>query len=1717
MDTQRDSVAHALMVERHAQWQLPDLRDNDRHIDYLAKGHMSFTIPMSIYSRSAKTFGDVDTTCGDDRSLHLYNFFMFWFGILDQSISVTRADKKNTDPAYFEMCMRKKARLQEQPAPAGAGAVVPRRKLTRLERLLRNDDQEDFEREVNELGDDIGAGYLSPAENNRPAVRQRGGARRGFVDEADDDDEEPSNAARAAEQEGFDEFEDPDHIETEIIRSPFTILLEEVYKRRPGDPKESPSERVGSKFLEYEQTKNIDEDPIAYTIHVLWDQPWDPNIFMSKILRDNNTMQMFSKQRLYSNGLPRFVQIIEPPANEAVEDNNEVMRDANNGEGRGPARAAAPVKRSLQIFQPNNSTQGARGTFTQFELPSDQKKRKQLVMKNAVERVTPMYLIDLAGIYYKNPDLMSTAYNEEEFTTDFDETSQFNANKLFSLTSSVNSRDVNETCYEQSTYNLFDSFYNYDPKTSLYMNAKKVDQLGFFRFHIPASMRNRFVQVHIDRARASEFTIMPFPHVQRRRSHPLETMYPTIFDTKQKISISELISGRTQSSLLIDKIPMLQPLPPIMIGNRSFSYALLNRLVDVQLAETRASNARVSRRSRRSSSSSSTSDDDGIVIYDDDDDNGEGESYQCIRDTSRGSVNPVFTEEAWMRDDQAYYFTQEELNTAKDRLATYKKAIEARQRWRMKALRLTMEEQSDSAKLFGTSLAEDIDAIETSNTSQMNSRRRRIIQSVHAPIDRMLFIDDIEEMANDALEFTRVGERNGIRLARLCSVMKNNPERDPSKDPHVRAAYMHYQKGGIAEDTMISDSSANIPIPARVTYQYGELKKFSKSFARPLIKVIDPSMDVVSNVMAYFQFQYSVTLDMASENPGILLFIWLASLNSTEHKFAPHLHTGLAGDTTTSKSYILRMCQRLRISIGNDSTSLEASRETTQARSTGSKGLLNYYWRFTEEMNDMLLSGNPKEGQTTGNPIHKTAIDAQKIITIACFLDKRGNAMPMQRYSECIGVESWASNNTAAIGAMHLSIYYRYMIVFMLAPKNHGASLGHFIEKEAQRGSKDADIKTKLIDMHHCIQYIVSRIDFFIAQRVMADVNTWLATMLIMRVMDYIWKKYHIAAMAPRTVDHVRRMARTLCLVDAASQFFVRGGRYAGNEELGIDPSCITAEKIVALEPSLFVRVEHVVAAFGLCIQHCFFPGQEVVKSAIHAWFLQKKDTQGVGSCFEQYNSGQSALGNPPSYYHDNINDAQQEVPDTIRQQAPMYSSIHITRDKSMDWNWVTFKGPMGTFLNTIQAKIESDKSINYIYPTDLINPIIRRLTTTNIEAEMYEAPEVLTRDALPRLVPGKAFSTPIAKISHDCVSINYHWLTGTKSLSPTEAVEEALKNLLNARHQPFMRCAWVADPLHPSCRRVLELGNKDFENPNLPRMKMSNACFSNSRQLELLYDSYDEHDIRWRTYSEFEIDVPLSEWAAVMHYSECNFGPKITERTLVKTLYKFEELFKVQDPQSYHEGNPRSDAEFETLNNTDDLDAPDSEFLVRSAHHSGKGAFVPQSCNFQLKDQPQEVIDDFHASFKRNMFLAHVSQFRYAAYGKGHDYPKGLHNSVSDEIRTDDHTGISSISEQFGISSRSRAFSRCLSSNNALDPKDIIEKERIASSSMDVEPERVTRSRPISRSITPVIPVSPFHVEKHCADANLNAISSACDISKTTGFSVNSRGMINAFDSVLL
>lgn len=1567
------------------QWVLPGETTHDLHIK--ARAYQAFTIQLDrMYDKSAKTFGDSDKTSADSTRLHLYNLLLIFIAILETKVGTVRAKQGGyLDQHTIDYMSNKRIAGGGQARPTHRPAIDDA--AMDETRLLDQMGGTVYEREPSDVIDDIIDRDTLSSQPSMIRDRSLGwNDRHGMTtDEIETD-----------RPDGTTDTPPP----AVIMRTPMAIFLEEVRAKPQGNSESAMSNRPLNPYDSLERM-NDSTDPIAYTIHVMYEHDWDPNVFLSSMVSKHWRDHATSSERLYSSSA--VVPAIEEGGDEAVEDNNEVMIDANGGEGGGRGGGRKTKKKGASnpfdpdARTPRNFTTGKRTRVQEYQA--------------RVRQVNPMYLITLAGCYFQDQSIIDLAFDEGQFGGYFSSTHVCNAKRLFSISSALKARDIYRVCNEQSLTRFVEILKSRDRSDMLYVDHSDVDANGFTTFRIPAKYRDRFVQVHLDKIFSGEFMRMPFPHVQRRQTQILAKMYPTIFGEKSKVPITDLLT-KNGTSIAVQEVPPSVPLPPIMIGSRAFTFSTLKRMV-----------REYNNRNRREHDS--------------------GEQMMVLAEREK----MVLLEEEFLRSDNEFSLDETNIAYAEAALNQHRTIVLTRNTWR-EALRESIRNElgdmnETDRRLLSIDRVDDPAYVPLTSTNHARALRMH-----HAPIDRTETRDSSIDQV-DCLDITRNGDRNAETLARLQTVMNANHN---IEDKYKRAAYILYQRSCIALDKTVCDSKANIPLAARITFKYGEDRGWNANGKRPMFKVYDPTMDLASNLFCDWQFQYFATFDMASENPGYLLFLFVCSLNAMEHKFAPHLHIGMTGDTTTSKSHLERMNAELRISVGNDSTTVEISRKTENANSVNSYGANNYLVTYVEEKSQKELFGDPKFGETTGDPIEKTMMDTGRIKTHSCYMKENGDAVIKTRVNEGIGVHIWASNCTASISKMHASVFYRFIIMFMLPPKEHAQNLGKFKEQEAQRGNKDIELTHYIKEQHRCIQYIIMRIELLIAQNIMADVSTWLATFLTMRVCDYVFNKHHIQPMAPRTIDHIRRLARTICLVDAASQFLAKGGRFAGNEELNIPPAPITPENLVSLEPMLYVRVEHIVSALGMCIRHCYFPGEEVIKLSIKQLFESKRKDRRTSMLFERYGSsygyqnggggggfGGSRITN--GYNGERDRRTHQRVPggggsgssgggggDEVLEDDRL-------GDQSIDYNWVTFPSgdDMNSFLNELAAVIAANVSVKYTYSADVLKPLIQRMANTYITVPKY-AGDPLDPNKLPHPTNETHSVSPV-KIHARRVLVNYHWISSA-SASPEDAVKEALTEILKARYQPYMRVAWTSNTSCPSTRNVIELGNRDCEDARHAHLFINNTCYMTQAQLEKLYDEYVPNDKRWREIEHFKLDQPLSAWASAMHMQTCFYGPKVTRRDLARVLYRFQSVFNIQDPASTA-NDQWTEADFDSVDDTEDIDTPANQFLVADAKDTNgvriKGFRTQTALSRRdAEHASQEQKEAVEKSFKIMGYLAHISARRYEPFSNRRNYPGNLVEKTRHILETPElyrENGVS-IGEQYGISPEVRSFGYDLARN---------------------------------------------------------------------------------------
>lgn len=839
------------------------------------------------------------------------------------------------------------------------------------------------------------------------------------------------------------------------------------------------------------------------------------------------------------------------------------------------------------------------------------------------------------------------------------------------------------------------------------------------------------------------------------------------------------------------------------------------------------------------------------------------------------------------------------------------------------------------------------------------------------------------------LTISSIGDSNDRVLARLKELVvkrthtMTNTYRRALMIVHERAALQQHRR-------LTANPNNDIPIALQVIYQCAQAENLLSSESRHRLNKIDTSMSVMGNLLAWQLEQYYCVLTCAA--PKITQIGWVSSLTATcwEHSLKPNIC--LAGSAAASKTFPLMLLLLLRCNLGTKhrkKTTIEVTRETDQSMSVHMGALNNFVARIYNEMTRKIMVGEDQE-DGHGSPVWKQLLDQLLVQVSGNALNKKTNQFESEiRYNEMVCVILAAINWPML--DMPVPMASRILCIQCMDNRGNTNSVSSAMERALTLRPADHNKTQKLYTLHHFLHYMHARIDMLIAQRAMVRVGVSLIG-IVMSFINNVLVSEGKRPIPPRFIKFIDCMARALCTQEAiAREFLYPGGMFEFYD--------VTDERIMLLQPYLYVASRHIVTAIGMIIPYGFPQGEDEVRKGIWELLKDAGTSEGLDRCFKRV--PRNMLAGMPQWQTQQRDAAVREQPhvppgdqsallhlanesstssmdfvpmgspDTtqdlpgapqssssstssygasMRNRHHMYQNNGNVADGNYheqqlvpDYRWLAFRRPEHGKNPFIQA---ANHILRYMarvtskkFTTEAIAFVLHSLAQETIRTPYYRMSAL---EEMPVPVEGPETLVNIVEVTQSLVYVSYHWLRQAGECS-VDTILHALKKLYNHRHQPLERHLWTYNDEFPNTFNVVELGNDAPNDDSLPYLKLPNANYMTHEEMLVVYEQTELDEHKWKECPGFIIDMSLDEYVARLHADSfcANDGPT-TERDVVDVMYNLENIAGVSDTCGRYHGKHFASSDLDPLDNVNDIDMPEQYFQVpldtnptMSVHHA--------------------------------------------------------------------------------------------------------------------------------------------------------------------------------------
>ena len=931
-------------------------------------------------------------------------------------------------------------------------------------------------------------------------------------------------------------------------------------------------------------------------------------------------------------------------------------------------------------------------------------------------------------------------------------------------------------------------------------------------------------------------------------------------------------------------------------------------------------------------------------------------------------------------------FAPEELSLARREYLRYKAELKVYNQWH-RAHTSVMSDFSSVSRTFTKDLIR-LTAMPLSGAvplAQPSPSTRRL-SNPRAPFSLSRFLcDNNHHHHHHHQEYEAYNElcaRSKSLWAQLRPLLQDKSNALTAKERYC--LYKLYQKTLIHQWNVNARSSvAKLPDAARAIYKFIEDNDIYNPKNRPSHVVgreFDPSMNMLSNMLAWFLLHYRSTLNAA--RPDLLQLAFLAGLDASRSEFNIHLNLCLMGSAGASKSWTFIMMCLLRI-IG---TYRESTNQTDSANSTNSGAKLNYLVTVFHEMRRRRFMGEGED--STGDPELKAMLDRGVVVTQSSQWNSSSRDwQEVTRVSERIGCIMCCTNLN--LSTMDGSMFDR-MVVINMPPGE--MILTALLAEHMKALETQANYETQLY-IHRWLQAVVHELWAIIGLNLVPPPTT----VLLFICMHFVNEKMVAAGIRPfrpREVLKIKLHACILMMLDIiASNFLIEGSRFVNKP--------IDAETLVALGPQLYLNSCHVIQSIlsfapHFMVRQC----EDLLRKVLLEVSTKRKCRSGSARvCY-------ATLDHHHHHHH--------------RHYYHYWSPTHSGNEEEIsevDWNRHSFKFQGDELLHLLRTKTpdgetltkaDLDQTIKLLMERSISSPpYIRDAAALDSDEPKLSKPGEHDRCAC-IYAPGtfcdlhSAISMPIITRffngHHEVLLVSTAWLFQKVSSSPMSVINEALHEFFNHQHQPTIKCAGAYSVTHPGTFNVFELEapkgddrRKPLQVPNIHKLSSPEFKFMNSRldQSDMTEDEEEGENEKQEAFfstsywvaDRFEITEPYDlyvslERADSMYYCGTE---KVTERDLVTTMYSVGTKLGLVDHNSNNssssssvgfEFDPKDPLLLLRYDDENDIDLPVHEHLVPSSSGDPR-ILVPL----------WEELNLTFAEYKRTVFTPECTETRTALY----------------------------------------------------------------------------------------------------------------------------------------
>jgi len=799
---------------------------------------------------------------------------------------------------------------------------------------------------------------------------------------------------------------------------------------------------------------------------------------------------------------------------------------------------------------------------------------------------------------------------------------------------------------------------------------------------------------------------------------------------------------------------------------------------------------------------------------------------------------------------------------------------------------------------------------------------------------------------------------------------------------------------------------APIPDAARMIYDFVERTGLYDPSKRPrVLRKTDPSMDTLSNFMAWCLGHYKITLNAA--RPDLVQMSFLCAMDASRHDFALKTNILFVGKGGVSKSWNFKItCEELLI----EGTWREETSHTDKAMNTNARAKDNYMVHIQNEMPKKSLMGDGEDG--VGDPVLKQVLDVGRTKTLAAHWDPiTGNVENRVRQQEMLGVLFACFNG---LNHFHDSVNDR--VIQICLPENPNINDRLLSEFSKRQGDRRFDQDLSWI--HRFIQAVHHDICMLIGTCCMPAPSTTLMTIFIF----YINRRLRDEGMRtfrPRDIMKMCAMASNLCIIDAiVSEFLYAGGRFYNQP--------VTCDALLSLAPRLFVARRHAVQTIKIASRLMIMHGEGLVRTALMELSENKRrTTHSADACYAAANrdgsrgawAGPEARGGPRNSDSDSVPTAFQMV----------------GCEKDWNYHFYPFGRGLQSFCERLHMLIKGMNGAEQV-STEMIGSIIEGMTHRIIEAKRYvrnpqsDPMEYATvikfdpeRDTCLCAVGQNADCTthkpiriPVMERTNVGLFVSSYWLHSPESRSTEQIIDDALRDLFNHRHQDSFKC--VAEPSSVSAYNgthdVFEVEAPPHEVDTRPLLHIPNLSCISDIEHQFLH-APDERNVardasewnqdqqqiedagqqKYWTSPQYVLDESFDLYAADAHLKKLYMcGETVTMRDVVSVFYTFGKKCGLVDERSplFNRTFDPNSALLERYDNERDIDVPDDQFMVPS------------------RDDPKQMVS------VRELIGADIETFKYLCWCEAQELRFDAYSSAQDGGFIDyPHTIRSNIDRQ--------------------------------------------------------------------------------------------------------